>query len=76
MAAMWTRIWWVRPLWSESSSRVVGASPPRRSTTVYAVRAGLPPAVTAILVGVRAERPIGASTSPRSSATTPATSAR
>ena len=40
------------------------------------VRAGFPEAVTAIFVGVRAERPIGASTSPRSSATSPATRAR
>ncbi len=48
----------------------------QRSRTVYAVRAGLPEAVTAILVGVRAERPMGASTSPLSSATAPWTRAR
>ena len=40
------------------------------------MRAGFPDAVTAIFVGVRAERPMGASTSPRSSATSPATRAR
>ena len=37
---------------------------------------GFPEAVTAIFVGVRMERPMGASTSPRSSATSPATRAR
>ena len=40
----------------------------RRSSTRYAVRAGCPPARTAIRVGVRTERPIGASTRPWSSA--------
>jgi hypothetical protein len=45
-------------------------------TTVYAVRAGRPPRVTAIRVGWRGERPMGASTIPASSSTVPATRAR
>ncbi len=42
MAAMWTRIWCVLPLCSESSSSVVGLSPPRRSSDGVGGAGGLP----------------------------------
>ena len=72
---MWTRIWWVRPLWSASSSNgrpsPYGAPAPCRRCGP-ACPLPSPPFWSASAL----ERPIGASTSPRSSPTSPATRAR
>ncbi len=65
---------------ASSARRVRAPSPRTAPPPPLEHRVGGPgrlaPAVTAIFVGVRAERPIGASTTPRSSATWPMTSAR